>query len=239
MPASNEVKVVVEEFSRGQKQFTSIDVANQVKRSGKWRRNRDVASELRDMYATDDAALAGYSRCSIAVKGGSKTATLYFPSGTDPEDYKDRDQRADSPTPPASRGASTQAFQTAQRTVAAPAARSRSAASGILKRAPRNMVTQQTDVADIGDVLDTDIVMTKVIKTKERIKIPGPMIRKLGWAPGQPVDLSKIKTHNAVPVGIIVAKDYRVSLPRNALNWGTQPVKVILTSKNDIIFDQA
>ena len=51
--------------------------------------------------------------------------------------------------------------------------------------------------------------------------------------------MKHIKTHNSLPLGVIVSKDYRVSIPRGAVAWGTNPVKVMLTSKNDIIFDKA
>jgi len=234
MSASKEVRKVVEEFTGGQKMFTSVDVANTVKRTYSWRRNRDVAAELRNLFSTGDSLFDGYDRCVIAVDGGAKNATLYLPCGSDPDDYKERDQRADRPN---AKAAPVQSQAPAQQP--ASPAKARAVASGSIKRVPRSMMTQQTDQSDIADVLATNIVMTKVIKTKERIKIPGEMIRKLGWMPGQPADLSRIKTHKAVAVGVVVSKDYRVSIPRKAVDFGSGPVKVILTSANDIVFDKA
>lgn len=237
MSFSSEVKAAVQEFTAAKKQFTSVDIANEVKKTGKWIRNRDVAAELRALIG-GDSVFDGYDTCRIPVDAGSKTATLYLPCGSDPQDYKDRDQKALGPT-------ARPIFQHLQQSApVAPApqatrpAPAKSVGKGI-KRVPRkSMKTIAADKVDVADVLDTDIVMSKVIKTQERIKIPGPMIRKLGWVPGQPADLSRIKTHNALPVGVVVAKDYRVSIPRAAVNWGRGPVKVMLTSKNDIIFDK-
>jgi hypothetical protein len=235
-----EVKDAVKEFVSGKKLFTSVDVANEIKKAGVWRRNREVAHELRDLFSNGDDAFDGYDRCNIAVDAGSKTATLYLPCGADPEDYKDRDQKAIGPktvtVPQSTRPAGT--APTAPQATS-PKVSAKVFQPMILKRARRDKKTIHTDSTDIADVLDTDIVMSKVIKTKERIKIPAPMIRKLGWTPGQAADLSRIKTHNEVRVGVIVSKDYRVSIPRNAVKWGANPVKVMLTDDNNIIFDKA
>jgi hypothetical protein len=241
MSFSSEVRAAVLEFAAAKKQFTSVDIANEVKKTGKWIRNREVAAELRNLFTTGDTAFDGYDSGRIPVDSGSKTATLYLPCGSDPQDYKDRDQKALGPTarpnfPHLQQGHTAPSAPAPQATRATPA---KSVGKGIIKRVPRkSMKTQAAGKVDVADVLSTDIIMSKVITTKERIKIPGPMIRKLGWVPGQPVDLSRIKTHNELPVGVVVAKDYRVSIPRAAVNWGHGPVKVILTSKNDIIFDK-
>jgi len=234
-----DIRPVVEKLTRAKKMFTSVDVANEVKKSGTWMRNREVAAELRAMFQGGDPAFDGYDKMAIPVRGGSKSATLYLVEGDDPDSYLDRNQDALAPTKSATQSATK---------IASPSAAGKSSSgtqtrsmppSSNLKRVPRAMTTQKSDQADVADLLDTDIVMTKVIKTKERIKIPGGMIRQLGWAPGQPADMKHIKTHNSLPLGVIVSKDYRVSIPRGAVAWGTNPVKVMLTSKNDIIFDKA
>jgi hypothetical protein len=235
MSVSNEVRCVIGRFTDSKKLFTSVDVANDIKKSGIWKRNRVVAAEIREMFSSGDGVFDGYDRAYINVDGDSKSAALYLPCGVNPDDYVERNQKAEVPVSKKVPGvvAPVQAVQTLAK------AAFHSSYGPAIKRVPRSMVTQQVDKSDIADVLDTDIIMSKVIKTRERIKIPGPMIRKLGWKPGQPADLSHIKTHNAVTVGVVVSKDYRVSIPRKSVNWGDKPVKVMLTSDNDIIFDKA
>ncbi len=242
---TTEVKDAVREFVQGRKLFTSVDVANEIKKAGIWKRNRDVARELRDLFSSGDEVFDGYDRCNISVDSDSKTAALYLPCGADPEDYTERNQSALGPV--AAKQGGGYAPTAATSTAAAQAPSFPSAAKPVslpgavtaLKRVPRTMTTLQAAQNDISDLLDTDIVMSKVIRTKERIKIPAGMIRKIGWKPGQVADMSVIKTHHAVKVGVIVAKDYRVSIPRSSVNWGDKPVKVMLTSNNEIIFDKA
>lgn len=241
MSTTIEVKEAVREFVAGNKLFTSVDVANEIKKAGVWKRNRDVAAELRNLFASGDSAFDGYDRCNISVESGSKTATLYLPCGATPDDYTQRDQKALGPAvAKAGAGVAPTGAKVLFTTQAPSSGISKSSATKVVfKRVKRAQTTQTTSVSDIADVLDTNIVMSKVIRTKERIKIPGGMVRKLGWKPGQVADLSRIKTHNAVRVGVIVAADYRVSIPRSAVNWGSKPVKVMLTSDREIIFDKA
>jgi len=93
---------------------------------------------------------------------------------------------------------------------------------------------------DIVDLLNKpQALMSKVIKSKERIKIPGEMIRKMGYTPGDKVPPDVVKAHNNIPGRLIVNKDYRFSIPRSSVNWGTAPVKVILTKDNKITFEKA
>ena len=235
-----DVKEAVREFVTGGKMFTSVDVGNEVKKAGTWIRNRDVASELRHLFRSGDSVFDGYDMARIAVDGGASTATLYLPCGSDPEDYKERNQKALGPV--AAKPGVGAAPTAATRVTPAQApsiTRMPPQKAVVLKRAPRTMVTQKVSAADITDVLTMNIVMSKVIRTTERIKIPSGMIRKLGWKPGQLADLSRIMTHNEVKVGVIVASDYRVSIPRSAVGWDTKPVKVMLTSDDTIIFDKA
>lgn len=95
-------------------------------------------------------------------------------------------------------------------------------------------------VPDIVDMLNpTNVVMSKVIKSKERIKIPGAMIRELGYGPGDKVPPDVIKSTKKVPDRLTVNSDCRFSIPRSYVRWGTSPVKVLLTDKNSIVFEKA
>jgi len=100
--------------------------------------------------------------------------------------------------------------------------------------------TRSSTTPDIVDMLDgAQTIMSKVIKSKERIKIPGAMIRKLGYTPGDKVAPDVVKTHNGIPGNLIVNKDYRFSIPRSAVNWGKKPIKVNLTKDKKITFERA
>lgn len=234
MTFSTEVQDVVKRFVGMGAKFTSVDVANEVKRSGVWRRNSDVASELRRIFRAGDCGLSAYEASVIDVLNGSRRATLYHLSGSDPDDYQDRDQRALRPSDVKVKGVGKSAAPVksaaAARAVQKPV---------VFKRVKRDMTTQVSDATDIAVALDANIVMSKVVRSKERIKIAAPMIRKLGWQPGQQADMSRIKTHRAVKCGVIVTKEQRVSIPRKAVKWGESPVRVMLTDHNEIVFAKA
>jgi len=233
MTFPSEIQDVVKRFVGMGTMFTSVDVANEVKRSGTWRRNSEVAIEVRRMFRDEECGLESYENDTINVLGGSKRAVLYHLSGTDPDDYQDRDQHALTPSdvPQAVKAPAKKV----QKATPAPAPQK----AVVLKRAKRTMTTQVADASDIGSVIDTNIIMSSIVRSKERIKIAAPMIRKLGWLPGQQADLSRIKTHRALKVGVIVSKEGRVSIPRKAVKWGSQPVKVMLTDANEVIFSRA
>jgi len=235
MTFSTEVQDVVKRFVGMGTMFTSVDVANEVKRSGTWRRNSDVAAEVRRIFRAQECGFGVYESSSIDVLGGSKNAMLYHMSGTDPDDYQDRDQQALRPSdvPQAMKKSTKKAAKKAA--TAAPAIQK----TTVLNRSKRTMTTMASNPTDISSVLDTNIIMSKVVRSKERIKIAAPMIRQLGWVPGQQADLSRIKTHKALKVGVIVSKECRVSIPRKAVKWGSLPVKVMLTDANEIIFARA
>jgi hypothetical protein len=77
--------------------FTSVDISNSIKKDGTWVRNSEVAHWLRSnaiQIATN------YTTTQIEVCQGKHTATLYYPSGANPDDYKDRDQIAQPPIVP-------------------------------------------------------------------------------------------------------------------------------------------
>lgn len=199
---SNKVK----DFVANETMFTSVDIANAIKKDGNWVRNIEVASWLRENFYKEDILL-DYKTSPINVCDNTRSATLYLPKWADPEDYEDRNQ---DPLTPAE------------------------------VDAIKKQKNQKAPTPDIVDMLNgTQAVMSKVIRSKERIKIPGSMIKKLGYVPGDQVPSDIVKTHNNIPGRLIVNKDYRFSVPRSSVNWGKDPVKVILTQDNKITFEKA
>jgi len=80
--------------------------------------------------------------------------------------------------------------------------------------------------------------LARVITSTERIKIPGAIIRKLGWQPGDKIDPDFIDVHEELPTNLYVNKDYRVSIPRNCVNWSGSPVKVDYKN-GKVVFEKA
>ena len=83
--------------------FTSVDIANSLKKRGTWIKNRDVASCLRkNVIALSEesrfATAYTMSVIDVTLPNGSNTkATLYHMATDDPADYKKTDQKALSP----------------------------------------------------------------------------------------------------------------------------------------------
>jgi hypothetical protein len=96
-----------DEFVAKNAMFTSIDIANSIKKNGAWVRNSEVAKWLRDNALS---IAPSYNSVKIVVKN-NHNASLYFPSNANPDDYKDRDQDA---LPPVQK---TQTSQTHTQTV--------------------------------------------------------------------------------------------------------------------------
>jgi hypothetical protein len=88
---SQVIETKVLEFASKNLMFTSVDIANSIKKDGTWVKNREVAHWLRTNALT--VALC-YTSTPIQVGQGAHTATLYHPTGTNPDDYTDRDQEA-------------------------------------------------------------------------------------------------------------------------------------------------
>jgi hypothetical protein len=198
------IRVKVEEFIRAEKLFTSVDIANSIKMDGIWVRNTEVRHWLQNNF-NDKLLFGDYVLTPIHVCSGSSLASLYHPALSDPNSYLDRDQRSLTPD-------DVKAIQKSK--VGTP---------------------NPVNAPDIHDILSTDDdeddaapTMSIVIRSTERIKIPGLMIRELGWAPGQNIDPALILTDSVLPPTLTVNNDYRVSIPRTAVKWGTNPVKVIL-----------
>lgn len=75
--------------------FTSVDIANKIKRAGVWVRNREVADYLRNYNfpANYESTLI-----DVTVKDNGSSyvtgATLYYPDGADPDMYVETEQEA-------------------------------------------------------------------------------------------------------------------------------------------------
>lgn len=210
----------VTEFIRDGKMFTSVDLANAVKLEGLWVRNREVKDWLHDHFDDEDL-FVGYTITQISVCSGSSIASLYHPLQASPDHYLDRNLRPLTPDE----------VNTIAKTKV-----------GSVKTSQQpdlnSMLPDSIDDPDEDDLNDVSDEMCIVIRSKQRIKIPGAIIRGLGWAPGQTVDPALIVTEKVINGKLEVNSDYRVSIPRSAVPWGTDPVKVILRD-GKIIFEKA
>lgn len=201
------VQEKVIEFIRAGKLFTSVDIANAVKNEGLWIRNREVRDWLHDHFS-DKSIFENYIISNITVCNGSSAASLYHPDTLDPSLYVETNQRTLTP-------------DEVRAIAKAKAGKVKTSMAPDIKKM---LVQPSFDDDDDKPTVDMEIV----IRSTERIKIPGAMIRKLGWIPGQTVDPALILTTNAIAGDLTVNNDYRVSIPRSAVPWGTNPVKVML-----------
>lgn len=87
-------------FAQG-KMFTSVDIANAIKKEGNFIRNRNVASYLRDYcltIATAEGYNYTYTPIDVTLQDGSVSiAFLYHPYWADTGEYTDTNQKAYSP----------------------------------------------------------------------------------------------------------------------------------------------
>ena len=199
------IREIVESFVTSDKSFTSVDISNKIKlEKGIFVRNIEVRDWLRTNLKNDDM-FVDYTTTSINVMNDTRKATLYHPNWISSDSYKNRDQRALTPT------------------------------DILAKKINGSAVANHIVVSVKCLKRDT---RSRVIHSFERIKIPSAFIKKLGWQPGQTIDPSKIKTHTPISTRLIVNKDYRLSIPRKSINWGNDPVKVILNTDH-IAFERA
>lgn len=205
----------VQEYISKEEMFTSVDISNAIKENGDWISNRDVRDWLKSNFSSDPM-FSNYDRTSITVCNDSVAATLYHPAYKLAEDYEPRNQHALTPSE-----------------------------VDAIKRAKSSQPAKSP--ADIVQILRTSSASTsgskqvglvRIIRSVERIKIPGALIKKLGYQPGDRIDPSKIKTDNPIPGRLIVNKDYRFSIPRTCVGWDHQPVKILLKS-DKIVFEKA
>jgi hypothetical protein len=212
-PASVLEKVT--DFIKKDKMFTSVDIANAVKADGLWVRNCEVRDWLQENFS-NKTLFVDYVISQIQVCQGSTTASLYHPVLLNPANYMDRDLR---PLTPDEVKAIAKAKVGAIKDSAAPDI--------------QDMLKTSFDEED-----DEDVEMSIVIRSLQRIKIPGAMIKALGWVPKQTIDPALILTTSVISGDLKVNDDYRVSIPRSAIPWGTDPVRVILKG-NKIHFKKA
>lgn len=208
MESEKEVLAKLNEFIKENKMFTSVDLANAVKADGIWVRNRDIRDWLKSRFE-DKGLFQDYAISSIYVCNGTSVASLYHPLFCDPNDYLDRDQRPLTPDE--------------------------------VKQIQKDHEAKKVDFNKLmpNDVDEEDnIELSVVLRSIQRLKIPGSLIRAMGWVPGQVVDTSKIHTKEALPTTLKVNDDYRVSIPRSSVPWGTKPVRVLLKG-GEIHFEKA
>lgn len=218
MKESEVIKAKVESFINDQKMFTSINIANAIKKDGIWIRNTVVAEWLRDNFQEVNEDLGdNYIVNLIFVKNNTLKANLYFPFFSDPDNFNDRD--ADALTPDDFFKLHNYHYNDAK-------------ASPVNKQInpPVTSVTSVTPVTQpTAPVAPVNLkVRTITEKANDRLKIPAAFIKALGLKPGDNVAASdKVKIPD-LPSGIIVQKDFRVSIPRKLLSLGKGPVRICI-----------
>ena len=93
-----EIDIVLREFTGRKALFTSIDIANEVKRRGTWVPNRDVALYMRqhELLAPGGDYLMTLTTC-LLKDGRSAPAYVCHPAGTLVTEYREILQPAMSP----------------------------------------------------------------------------------------------------------------------------------------------
>lgn len=94
-----EIKAVIAEFMQANRLFTSVDIANHIKKSGTFIRNRDVATYLRNQWFNICNEIdCDYQTEVIMVGENNDIATfLYLPFGELASNYTETNQKALSP----------------------------------------------------------------------------------------------------------------------------------------------
>jgi hypothetical protein len=88
-----EVGNVLKEYVAAKKQFTAVDVGNELKKKGINVRQREVSPLVRQLFSNGDVfENTGYTRTMIDVKGGNEQSFLYFSIDTDPTGYTQTNQ---------------------------------------------------------------------------------------------------------------------------------------------------
>jgi DNA-binding CsgD family transcriptional regulator len=94
------INQVLTDFMLQDKIFTSVDVANEVKRCGKWISNTDVAAYLRlTVINLSNQIQIAYKQETISVttNKGQTTASIYLPVNANVSSYQGTDQSAMTP----------------------------------------------------------------------------------------------------------------------------------------------
>jgi hypothetical protein len=199
------IENMVKEYIGKDEMFTSLDISNAIKNKGVWVRNIEVRNWLHANYGND--IFGDYNKTLIDVKGGTAQATLYFPNWKDPEDYEPTDQRALTP-------AEVDTIRENNDTDIL----------NLLKTASKT--TKKVKLNSSGVAYDE-----RILDSTERLKIPTDFVEAMGYCAGDHIPGGMIRTHRPIPDRIIVSNDGRYSIPRDCIDWGTDPVKVIFDGK--------
>jgi len=166
MSNNDTIQAKVEEFVNDEEAFTSVDIANAIKRDGTWIRNRVVAAWLRDKFF--QIIIGGsYSQTMISV-GQGKQANLYHPYFFDKNNYTDKDQNALNPDD----------------------------FNAIHPNTPVTPSTSVSDDSDSDEEQDFNEDSRTVSISLERLWIPSSIINQLGMKPGDYVDSIKLNLKN-------------------------------------------
>ena len=222
MPLDTTIRDTVKKFVDDEKMFTSVDIATDIKKRGIWVRTVEVRAWLQRNF-DKDSLMGDYNSSQIGVCNNTTLATLYHPIWQDPNEYQDRDQQ---PLTPIDVKNIQLTLKNQLRPDTAPDI------NDVFDAAQTPDSDGSDDNKDDND--DEGYTITSV----ERLKIPGALIRKLGWKPGDTIDPALIQTSRTIPATLKVNKDYRVSIPRNSVDWGTSPVKLKVKGGR-IVFEKA
>ncbi len=92
---NDKIQATVDEFVGRNEGFTSVDIANTIKRAGTWVANRDVARWLRNWVPTLGY---GVTRTTVELADGNQVqASVYLPSTMSVSDYTATSQTAMTP----------------------------------------------------------------------------------------------------------------------------------------------
>ena len=101
-PVERMIRAAAKKKIRGRELFTSVDIANDIKTSGVWVRNRNVAERLRQcVMRWAEEENTSYTQQMITVDAGSRmtSANVYLPTNkTVSSMYLKRDQKAITPS---------------------------------------------------------------------------------------------------------------------------------------------
>ncbi len=92
------IKNLVKSFVKTEVSFTSVDIANEIKKMGVWIRNREISKELKNLFHSD---MINYEMSDIKVKRSEDDveviAILYHHVNKNPTEYLNVEAKAVSP----------------------------------------------------------------------------------------------------------------------------------------------
>jgi hypothetical protein len=223
------IKAKVEEFIANRRMFTSVNISNAIKTDGKWVRNRDVATWLRNNFDSVNTALStDYVSVQISVGTLGDQANLYLPVSFDSQNYTDTNLQCMTPD----EFKTLHGFDPLSTTVQSPI--SVQTAAQVTPTAPSGqIVTGKSSFSGFRK-------MHKIREFKKgRIRIPAPLVQQIGLKPYNTVKFDKIDVdQTCTPKTLRVHSDGRISLPRKCIKVDGTPVttSVLLAFiENDMI----